>query len=403
MPAAPTPPPQPPKSKADRFFAAAAKVMTKSWGQNLFVWLPAISTDPNAGPTFGLMPVLVVADTASHHIRQLLAPSYTYNPLFGQTVTGRYYYYPNEDSQLYAAASMSQHTNRELKVRYQNTDAANGLLYLRGETYYNVDASARFFGIGPQSHEGDQTGYTAKSSVARGAVGINFLKVWRALISAQFMRFTTQTNIIPHTTDLLQRFPNVPGVGTNNTSSSEFRLLWDSRDSPVTPTIGSMGEFFAEKASTALGSNADYFRYGTEGRRIFRWNEKQATVVHGIFDQANGSVIPFYDLASLGGRTTLRGFGDGRFEDRGRVAFNVEQRFTFASVDLMGIQTNFEAAPFFDVGRVFPSPLEVQRKNFEPVYGAAFRAAVKPNVVGDVEVGVGREGPAVFVDINYPF
>jgi hypothetical protein len=69
----------------------------------------------------------------------------------------------------------------------------------------------------------------------------------------------------------------------------------------------------------------------------------------------------------------------------------------------MGIQTTFELAPFFDIGTVFPTATEIQRKNFRPVYGAAFRAAVKPNVVGDVEIGYGKEGTAVFVDINYPF
>jgi len=44
-----------------------------------------------------------------------------------------------------------------------------------------------------------------------------------------------------------------------------------------------------------------------------------------------------------------------------------------------------------------------ERRFVRPVYGAAFRAAVKPNVVGDVEVGYGKEGAAVFVDIGYPF
>jgi hypothetical protein len=55
------------------------------------------------------------------------------------------------------------------------------------------------------------------------------------------------------------------------------------------------------------------------------------------------------------------------------------------------------------VGSVFPDIQDIESKNFRPVCGGAFRVAVKPNVVGDVEVGVGKEGPAVFVDINYPY
>ena len=117
----------------------------------------------------------------------------------------------------------------------------------------------------------------------------------------------------------------------------------------------------------------------------------------------NGPVIPFYELSQLGGRDSLRGYGDGRFADRGSLVFNLEHRYTFASVNLMNIQTNFEVAPFMDLGSVFPDIQDVKMKYFRPVYGAAFRAAVKPNVVGDVEVGIGQEGPAVFVDINYPY
>jgi len=86
--------------------------MTKSWNGNIFVWLPAISTDPNGGPTYGVLPVLVLSDPETHHIRQLLAPSYTYNKLFGQTGTMRYYWYPSESSQYVTIGSFSQHTNR---------------------------------------------------------------------------------------------------------------------------------------------------------------------------------------------------------------------------------------------------------------------------------------------------
>ncbi len=402
MPRGPQMPPQP--SGAERFFGAVAKIMTKTWGPNIFVWLPAISTDPNAGPTGGVLPVLVLADSENRHIRHLLAPSYTFNSLFGQTGTMRYYWYPTDTSQFVTIGSYSEHTNREIKVRYENTSLMDGILYLRSEVYHDVDGSRRFFGVGPQTHEGDESGYTSKDSVCRVAAGINFLHSWRATFGERFRRMATEENIIPNTTDVATRFPTLTGLGTRNTVTSEFRLLWDSRDLPITPSRGSSGELFIEKTSVAMGSDADYIRYGLEGKRFFLWNNpKYVTVVHGLYEWANGPNIPFYELPSLGGRDTLRGYGEGRLADRGRVVMNVEHRITFATLSMMGIQTNFEFAPFFDIGSVFPTLPEVQRKNFRPVYGGAFRTAVKPNVVGDVEVGIGREGPAVFVNIDYPF
>jgi len=392
-------------SAVDRFFAAAAKVMTKTWGSNIFVWLPAISTDPNAGPTFGILPVWVMADPASHHIRNLVAPSYTYNSLFGQTGTARYYFYPTDASQLYANASISQHTNHELKARYQNTAAREGIFYIDAEAYNSVDGSPRFYGIGPQTHHGDETGYVARDSVVRGDLGVNFLEAWRATIGGRFRHFTTGANIIPDTADLTTRFPSLAGTGTDDTVAGQLRLLWDTRDSPVTPSQGSSGELFMENTSGALGSDSHFFRYGLEGRRLFAWKNypRQTTVIHSLYEQVNGPNVPFYELPSLGGRETLRGYGEGRLTDRGRLVFNVEQRMVVSSLDMMGIQTNFEVAPFFDLGTVFATLSQARRQDFRPVAGGAFRAVVKPNVVGDVEVGFGKEGPAVFVDINYPY
>ena len=404
-PTMPTRPPMPPQpSRTERFLGAVAKIITKTWGANIFVWLPAVSTDPNAGPTGGVLPVLVLADSKTRHIRQLVAPSYTYNGLFGQTGTMRYYWYPTDASQFVTIGSFSQNTNRTIKVRYENTSLADGILYLRTEAYHDVDGSKRFFGLGPQTHEGDESGYTGNDTVAHAALGINFFRYWRATMGERFRRLVVNDTVVPNISELTARFPNLTGLSAENTVSTEFHLLWDSRDLPITPSRGSSGELFIEKTSVAMGSDSDYFRYGLEGKRFFLWeNPNHVTVLRGLFEKVNGSNIPFYELPSLGGRDTLRGYGDGRLTDSGRVVVNVEHRMTVASLSIMGIQTNFEVAPFFDLGTVFPTATEVQRKNFRPVYGSAFRAAVKPNVVGDVEVGIGKEGPAVFVSIDYPY
>ena len=69
----------------------------------------------------------------------------------------------------------------------------------------------------------------------------------------------------------------------------------------------------------------------------------------------------------------------------------------------MGVVTRFEVGPFVDIGTVFPRPGDMQLKDVLTVVGGSFRAAVKPNVVGSVDVGIGREGPGVYVGISYPF
>jgi hypothetical protein len=395
---APTP------SRSERFFKKVADVMTTSWNNNIFVWLPAVSTDPNTGPTYGILPVLVLSDPNEHHIRHLLAPSYTYNELFGQTVTGRYYFYPTAESQLFATASFSARTNRELKIRYEDAELLGGRIFLRTEAYYDVDGSQRFFGIGPNTRESDEAGFTSHDRVIRTDVGLNFLGNMRFATGIRYRHFGWTNNIIPNVDDFSVKFPVTAGQPRQDTLVQSFSLLWDTRDLPITPSKGSSGLFFFEKTNRAWGSDSHYTRYGLEGKRFIPWKQgKQITALHGMFDQANGGNIPFYELTMLGGRETLRGFGEGRFIDRGRILFNVEHRIELTSLALMGVTTKFEVGPFIDVGTVFPRPTDMQRKDFLTVYGASFRAAVKPNVVGSVDVGIGKEGVGVYVGINYPF
>ncbi len=414
----PTPPPTVPKVEkpvpppayakplplSERFLRGAAKVMTTSWNGNIFVWLPAISTDPNAGPTYGILPVLVLSDPASHHIRHLLAPSYTYNSLFGQTGTGRYYFYPTDSSQLFLTGSVSEHVNKEIKGRFVDSEFLGGRAFIFGEGQRTTDGSMRFFGIGPSSRSSDEAGYTMTQTAARFAMGVNFLHNWRASAGARYRRVEIGDNIVPNISDLRTRYPGLTGIAAQNTVAGEARILWDTRDYPVTPTKGSSGEFFLEKTNSALGSDSDFFRYGGEGKRFFPWSHPDhVTVIHGLFERVDAHQIPFYELPSLGGRETLRAYGDGRMADNSRLLFNIEHRITLTSLSMMGVQTKFEVAPFFDVGAVSSKFSVVRRRDFRTVYGAAFRAVVTPNVVGAVDVGIGKDGPGVFVGINYPF
>jgi hypothetical protein len=46
---------------------------------------------------------------------------------------------------------------------------------------------------------------------------------------------------------------------------------------------------------------------------------------------------------------------------------------------------------------------DAQTKDFEFNPGLGLRAVVRPNIVGRIDVGFGKDGPAVFVGLGYPF
>jgi hypothetical protein len=85
------------------------------------------------------------------------------------------------------------------------------------------------------------------------------------------------------------------------------------------------------------------------------------------------------------------------------TALNAEERFRLYQAKMAGVTTDFELAPFIGAGAVFAAPEQVSMRTMRPVVGAAIRAVAKPQVVGSIDIGVGREGVAIFMDINYSF
>jgi hypothetical protein len=147
----------------------------------------------------------------------------------------------------------------------------------------------------------------------------------------------------------------------------------------------------------------DFQRYGVDARLLKPYGDgKRMVALQAKFDQTMGNA-PFWFQSGLGGKQSLRAYGEGRFIDRGVLVFNFEHRINMYSVQLAGVETIFEMAPFAGVGTVFHGPERMAAKYFRPVYGMGFRAVAKPQVVGCVDLGYGQEGMAAFVDINYAF
>jgi len=58
---------------------------------------------------------------------------------------------------------------------------------------------------------------------------------------------------------------------------------------------------------------------------------------------------------------------------------------------------------FVDVGKVFNSAEQFMDTRFEVTPGLGFRGLAPPSVVGHIEIAYSREGPAIYVGLDYPF
>ena len=116
-----------------------------------------------------------------------------------------------------------------------------------------------------------------------------------------------------------------------------------------------------------------------------------------------GDTTPLYEREWLGGKDSLRGYGEGRFIDKHKVLLTLEERVRFYTLKAFNVNIDFEVAPFYESGAVYREQDKLRPADLHHVWGVGFRSIVRPNVVGDIELGFSEEGTALFVGIDYPF
>jgi outer membrane protein assembly factor BamA len=228
----------------------------------------------------------------------------------------------------------------------------------------------------------------------------------RLLVGDRFRHVDIGPGAVTSLPSIQERFTaaEVPGIDGFTTHAQQLGLIYSSLDDPVMPTRGVFGRAAFEISSTALGSSATYRHYTVEVKAFLPWADaRYVTAVRAAYNQTLGDDVPFLERSILGGKNTLRGHGDNRFVDSSYVLVNIEERIRLFRYRVFNVNTDWEVAPFLDLGTVATDLLDVAPKNFVVNPGVGFRAIVRPNVVARVDIGFGKEGPAIFATLGYPF
>lgn len=369
-----------------------------------FIPLPAFDTDPNSGQTYGVLPVLLFRDHTDV-VKAIVAPSVTFNEVRGWTGTFRYFAYPRALERFEFLAGYSEKIERELDIHYRNLDLLGGRFHADVQALHERDAAIRFFGLGPESKAENETNMTLEVTGLYAIVGVNLTPTSRLSLAETIQRFEVRrggVTALPFTGDV---FPDLPGLQGATVHAQRLALAYDSRDSLTVPTRGLAVTLFAEASAEALGSASDYIKSGVEAVYLRPLGAGRITVVaRGLVEALSAdSDTPFQVRPRLGGDSTLRGYGENRFFGDARVLVNLESRVRVFKLRLFGVNAEFEVAPFIDAGKVFNNTAQLTAGGIEVTPGIGFRGLTPPSVVGHIEVGVSREGPAIFVGLDYPF
>jgi len=367
--------------------------------------LPVIASSPNEGITSGALAAFLIHNK-NDEISTLLAPQVNANKNFGITTSLYGALYPTPERNIEVNLSQSTNVNHDYEFKIRDTSQLDKKLELNAFVYKFADGSARFFGFEAKSPVQEETNYSDDEVGFNLSAGYQIGKHYQVVVGDRFRDVSIRRGAVSNIPNIKDKFSAalVPGIDGFTAHSLRLSIVYSTLDSRDTPTYGGYARATLEPSFTALGGAADYRHYEIEMKGFIPLGDSRyISVFRLMYNQTLGQDVPFLEQSILGGETTLRGYGRNRFIDNSFFLCNLEERIRLFRWEVFNVTADWELAPFMDLGAVMESFDKARGSNFEFNPGIGFRAIVRPNIVGRVDMGIGRDGPAIFVGLGYPF
>ncbi|HTT77901.1 MAG TPA: BamA/TamA family outer membrane protein [Candidatus Binataceae bacterium] len=380
-----------------------------AWPFSLFP-VPEVATNPNGGVTYGIL-LAFLFKAADGHIEDIFAPDVNENSVLGPGGSLKYFAYPSEDTQWSAVGAAQENIARTVDLNYDTGRTHQKWWSLDSEFFFERDPTERFYGIGNESDEGNETNYTTEQLFFKGLLGWNITQDLQLAFMTKPRWVRIQEGGFTTYPQIFQLFPDVKGINGGSEFYNEGRITYDTRDSIEMPRSGGLAILYGGNADRRFGSSVSYNRIGGEFARYYTFATRFTLAMHAYLQYIPaGNETPFWSMGWLGGypselsyRETWRGSGAGRFIDNNLTDLNVELRTRVLEATVMGNHGVLEVAPFLDAGQVFHKVSDNPIGALHPAGGIGLRALAEPFVVAYLDIGWGGEGTAIFTGIDYPF
>ena len=387
--------------------AAALACPAPGLGGTSIIPIPEIITDPNEGNTLGLLAVVLFTDEHDE-IKYMLAPDATYNETKGFYPTFRFLAYPRPTRRYSIVVGKSTTKDQDYELEWSDRGFWDGRAFVLSSLVYETDSTERFFGFGNDSPESGESNYTSNNFLGEATPGVWILPNMNLSYRMSVRHFSTekgQVAAIPFT-GIVHPETRDRGLQPALYWAHRVAVTYDSRDDFDIPTHGALALAYSEVADERLGSSTSFVKFGVEWRNFipFRKQRNPILALRALADWTSGDAdTPFWEMSSLGGRRSLRGYGGDRFIDFNRSLASMELRTRVWQRRLFGVNAEIELAPFAEAGQVFQHISDSPVSDPHWDFGLGFRGVVRPQIVGFVDIGWGTEGTAIFTGVNYPF
>ncbi|MCC6766343.1 MAG: BamA/TamA family outer membrane protein [Deltaproteobacteria bacterium] len=283
-------------------------------------------------------------------------------------------------------------------VNLGHTDLGPFLLF--GTLAWYTDPAVEFFGLGNNELGPDPVAnYEARRARLGLTVGYRLLQKL-AIVLAGFYRDTNVKNGTDDDTPSIQRFaPGLYGVHGAQSNYLSAALVYNSRDDLVRPTEG------WEVLVKYLNADHALFNRDTDYQKLIFdvsfiqplvWR-RQVIALHANTEVVFGDQdhIPFFELSSLGGDDTMRGYFPQRFLGKGSMLLNAEYRLKLVDFNFRKLwDVTIDGVAFGDLGRVFEDGHDFTHHTFDDVrysYGGGLRIGLSSGLVARIDAGFSPE------------
>ena len=328
-----------------------------------------------------------------------------FHPKFGSLTTGSGFAYglgwrdrdlfSNTGAlEIFAAGSVKRYWATEARLTFPRL--ARNHLYLETWASHRDYPEEYFFGLGPDSARDDQSDYAIRTNHFGGRAGVR--PVEHLLVGGGLEYLTPrlgegQSNKYPTVTE---EFPpsELPGLFPRaDFLRSDAFVVVDYRE-PRNPRKGgwyridfshyddrTAGQFTFNRIDADLRQFIGFLA----GRRVIAVRLAVSTS-----DTNAGQTMPFYFMPTLGGNDTLRGFREYRFRAPHAILAQGEYRWE--------IWSGFDAALFYDAGKVANTRDDLDFEDLESDYGIGFRFNTNNGVILRVDAAFGsRDGKHLYI------
>jgi hypothetical protein len=295
--------------------------------------------------------------------------------------------------------------------------------FVSGAGGYQRTLTRRFFGLGPDTRPGAESSYTDElSDLALGVEHAMFEPGGDWILSAgvrgeHHNLARGRVSDVP-TTD--EAFPDAFRDGDGRTTGyATLGIRYDTRDSQHQPysgwrvgvvadaapyqSNGDAGAVLTGYANVAFRVPPLFHSGGDPGEE----NPPTDTLALGVRLDTTVGDLPFYDLPSLGGASTLRGYIANRFTDETAWHAVAEYRFWVIPRGFRITRTirveRIGLALFGELGTVAGSLGDLPDARIHTSYGVGFRAALERIAVFRADLGFSGEGLNFTLAFGLPF